>query len=405
VKKITNGDLLTPAGFLAGTSACGLRDTPGDDLALVVSEGDCAAAGVFTRNRVAAAPVTLDRQTLRDNSAAQRVIVINAGAANAATGRDGDQAARTTQIEAARLFDCRPDQVLLMSTGVIGAPLDMSKLVPGLALAKQGLSRSAGPAAARAIMTTDTRPKYLAVEVELAGGAVRIGGMAKGSGMIHPDMATMLAVLTTDAEIPPASLQQCLEVAIDHSFHRISVDGDTSTNDSVIVLANGASQVPVSSDDLPRFEAALTAVCVDLAQAIVRDGEGASKFVHLIVEGALSEADAVRVGRVVATSPLVKTALAGGDPNWGRILAAAGRAGVDFQPDAVSLWIGEGTAADVPLVEQGTPVPHSLAEAAAVMGGDEFAIRLDLGAGTAEAVVWTCDLTHDYVSLNADYHT
>jgi len=405
VKKITNGSALSPAGFLAGTAVCGFRGSPGDDLALLVSKTDCAAAGVFTRNRMAAAPVVVDRETLAAQPTAQRVVVTNAGVANAGTGVEGIEAARATQAEAARLVGCRPDQVLVLSTGVIGELLEMDKMVAGLGRAASSLSGDSGLAAARAIMTTDTRPKHLALEVELSQGRVRLGGMAKGAGMIHPDMATLLGILTTDAQIPEGFLGGALRTAVDRSFHRISVDGDTSTNDSVLILANGASQVPILERDRGIFGNALEQLCVELAQAVVRDGEGATKFVHLQVTGAPSVSEAVVVGRVIATSPLVKTALAGGDPNWGRILAAAGRAGVDVDPGRWSLWIGPGNSATVRLLKQGKPLPANRRAAVEALAANEVTVRLDLDLGQAAATVWTCDLTHEYVTINAEYHT
>jgi glutamate N-acetyltransferase/amino-acid N-acetyltransferase len=255
-------------------------------------------------------------------------------------------------------------------------------------------------------MTTDTRAKEIALSVRLTGGTVTIGGMAKGAGMISPDMATMLALLTTDAAVSGATLQATFRPAVESSFNRITVDGDTSTNDTALVLANGASGVAASTpEDIAAFGAALAHACTLLAQMIVRDGEGASRFVTLRVSGALHEAAAVAVCRTIATSPLVKTAIAGGDPNWGRVLAAAGRAGVALEQDRLALWVGIGATADLQLVSNGTTCPYDEREAVAIFGADEIAIRLDLGMGDASATIWTCDLTKDYVAINGNYRS
>jgi glutamate N-acetyltransferase/amino-acid N-acetyltransferase len=250
-------------------------------------------------------------------------------------------------------------------------------------------------------MTTDLAPKHLAVKVELPGGTVTVGGMSKGTGMIHPNMATMLGVLTKDASLEAGVLDGVLKTAVNLSFNRITVDGDTSTNDTVILLANGASGVAVDGAGLEAFQGAVTAVCTELAKMIVRDGEGASKFVEIRVTGTATEAEAHQIANTIATSPLVKTAFAGGDPNWGRILAAAGRAGVTFDQHECALWIGDG----LQLLANGTPTDFSEAEATAVFAQSDITLHLSVGTGTGEATVWTCDLTHDYVTINADYRT
>ncbi len=395
-----------PQGFRAAASACGLKPSGAPDLALVVSQHECTGAGVFTRNQLPAAPVILDRETLRENSDRLWGVVVNSGVANACTGAAGEQAAQEMQRLAAASIDADPNQVLVLSTGVIGVQLDLAKLELGIGQSAAGLSADNGLAAAEAIMTTDTQPKQLAVSVELPGGAVTIGGMAKGSGMIHPDMATMLAVLTTDAKVASPVLQGLLGDAVEQSFNRISVDGDTSTNDSVLLLANGASGVEVEdASAVARFAEALESVCQTLAQEIVRDGEGASKFVTLSVVGAADEASALKVAKTIATSPLVKTALAGEDPNWGRVLAAAGRAGIKLDPNRLSLWIGSAGADELQLVQAGESAGWDPASAASILADPEITIRLDLGLGQASATVWTCDLTHDYISINANYRT
>jgi glutamate N-acetyltransferase/amino-acid N-acetyltransferase len=403
---LANGSVTSPGGFLASAVPANIKYKNRDDLALVVSEVDCSATAVFTRNQVVAAPVVVGRETLRQNNSAIRAVVINSGNANAATGEPGLQNARRTQQLAAGVLGCRFDQVLIMSTGVIGVQLPMEKMATGLSLAAQQLSTENGRAAAEAIMTTDTVPKHLAVQVALSGGLVTIGGMAKGAGMIHPDMATMLALLTTDAVIPPDVLDWLLKTAVNQSFNRISIDGDSSTNDTVLLLANGASGVPIDNhDDAEAFSAALNHLSRHLAQWIVRDGEGATKFVEIQVTGAASEADAHAIANSIATSPLVKTAFAGSDANWGRILAAAGRAGVPFDQYQVNLWIGAEQAEELQLVNNGTPTTYRETAAAAIFAQPEFIIRLDLGAGPAASAVWTCDLSHDYVTINADYRT
>ena len=395
-----------PQGFRAAASACGLKPSGAPDLALVVSQHECTGAGVFTRNQLPAAPVILDRETLQQNSDRLRGVVVNSGVANACTGSAGVEAAQEMQRLAAASINCNPNQVLVLSTGVIGMQLDLEKLELGIGHSAAGLSSENGLAAAEAIMTTDTRPKQLAMSVELPGGTVTIGGMAKGSGMIHPDMATMLAVLTTDAKVSGPVLQRLLGPAVERSFNRISVDGDTSTNDSALLLANGASGVEVEDEiAVARLEQALDIVCQTLAQEIVRDGEGASKFVTLSVVGAADEATALKVAKTVATSPLVKTALAGEDPNWGRVLAAAGRAGIELDPSRLALWISSASDGELQLVQAGEAASWDPASAAMILADPEITMRLDLGLGEATATVWTCDLTHDYISINADYRT
>jgi glutamate N-acetyltransferase/amino-acid N-acetyltransferase len=361
---------------------------------------------MFTKNQVVAAPVIVDRETLAVNNSRLRAVVINSKNANACTGEPGLANARVTQQIAAEVLGCEANQILVLSTGVIGVQLPMAKLEAGIVAGVKGLSRENGRLAAEAIMTTDTHPKHLAVRVELPGGPVVIGGMAKGAGMIHPNMATMLAVLTTDAAVAPDVLDGLLRTAVNRSFNRISIDGDTSTNDTILLLANGMSGTAViEPDSIAQFGAALNQLCAALAHMIVRDGEGASKFVEIQVTGAKSEADAHQIANTIATSPLVKTAFAGSDANWGRLLMAAGRAGVPFDQTKINLWIGIHQADELQLVANGTPTEYKEAAAAAVFAEAEFMVRLDLGVGGVTAVVWTTDLSHDYVSINADYRT
>ena len=395
-----------PLGFTAGAAACGLRRSGALDLAILVSKHDCTAAGMFTRNEVAAAPVILDKEILAASSDRIRAVLANSGVANACTGPAGIEAARATQLSAGAILGCEPEQVLVLSTGLIGAQLDVDKVGLGIRQISKHLSVTGGSEAARAIMTTDTRPKETALRLAVGGGEVTIGGMAKGSGMIHPNMATMLAVLTTDASIAPSDLQDTLKAAVEKTFNRITVDGDTSTNDSVIMLANGASGVAIKDNQsLASFAEAMHQVCQHLAMEIVRDGEGASRFVALTVSGAVDEAAALRVAKTIATSPLVKTAFAGGDANWGRILAAAGRAGVQIEQSNLALWLEDEADGELQLVEKGTSAEYDVSRITAILKAPEFALRLDLGLGDAEATVWTCDLTHDYVTINADYRT
>lgn len=406
MKHLNNGAVTSPAGFRAGSVAAGIKYPDRPDLTLVVSERPCTAAGVFTQNQVAAAPVLVSRANLEVMGTAIRAVVANAGNANACTGEQGLADARAMAEETAAVLDCAPEQVLILSTGVIGVPLPMEKVRAGVRGAAQALTSHGGALAARAIMTTDTHPKQMAVRLELSGGSVVIGGMAKGAGMIHPNMATMLGLLTTDALIPADILEGMLATAVSQSFNRISVDGDTSTNDAVFLLANGASGVAVQrADDQEKVGEAITAVCTALAQMIVRDGEGATKFVTLRVTGAASPTAAHRVAETIVTSPLVKTAFAGGDANWGRILAAAGRAGVSFDQHQTALWIAAPGEEPLQLVADGTPAAYAEADAARIFAEPEIEVALSIGEGPGEATMWTTDLTHDYVTINADYRT
>ncbi len=403
---VPDGSVTSPQGFIAAAVAAGIKQSGRPDLVLVAADRDCAAAGVFTRNRVAAAPVLLDRATLAAGPAALRGVLINAGNANACTGEPGLADAREMQRLAAAALGTRSEQLLVMSTGVIGVPLPMTRVAAGVAALAPLLSAGGGLAAAEAIMTTDTRPKRAAVVVDLPGGQVTIGGMAKGAGMIHPDMATLLGVLTTDAVVAPDVLDSSLREAVAASFNAISIDGDTSTNDSIVLFANGAVGVAVADDESrARFAAALTDLCVQLAQMIVRDGEGATRFVTLVVSGAASTVDARRVADTIATSPLVKTAFAGGDPNWGRIMMAAGRSGAALDPARLALSVIAPGAPPLQLVRGGTPTGYAEADAAAVFAQPEFTVHLDLGLGDGAATLWTTDLSHEYVSINADYRT
>jgi glutamate N-acetyltransferase/amino-acid N-acetyltransferase len=403
---LAEGSVTSPLGFEAGVYDCQIKSNGRADLALLKSLRPSACAAAFTRNQVVAAPVILDRQTLAVNREAITAVVANSGNANACTGALGLANARQMQTLTAGALGCAPEDVLVLSTGVIGVQLPMDKIAAGIHAAAHNLSTEQGAAAADAIRTTDTVKKHAAIRVQLPGGPVMLGGMSKGSGMVHPDMATVLGVFTTDAAIGAEALQGMLNTAVNHSFNRISVDGDTSTNDTVLLLANGVSGVRVEdAESQALFQEALNRLLAHLAQLIVRDGEGASKFVTITVSGAADERAAHRIANTIATSPLVKTAFAGSDANWGRILAAGGRAGVPFNQDRVDLWVGVSEAQTLQLVQNGTPTVYREVDAAAIFAEPEFKILFDLNAGAGTATVWTSDLTHDYVTINADYRT
>ena len=388
-------------GFRAAATACGLKASGAPDLALIVAAGDAAAAGTFTTNRVQAAPVIWDRRVLEQGAGRVRAVIANSGCANACTGEPGLADTRATAVLTAQVLGCEPGQILVLSTGVIGRRLDMFKLALGIA--RLG-APDAGGDAARAIMTTDTRPKLASTACSIGGREARIEGIAKGAGMIHPNMATMLAVLTTDVRAEPAVLQTALEAAVRRSFNRISVDGDMSTNDTVLVLASGASGAALTREALPAFGAALEQACASLARQIARDGEGATRMIEIEVRGAATEEEAHAIGDRIANSPLVKTAVHGGDPNWGRILAAAGTAGVAFDPDRVTLTLGAGPGA-VRVVEGGLPARYEEPRAVATMREDPVRMTLELDRGHAAATVWTCDFSAEYVAINAHYTT
>lgn len=391
----------TPRGFLTGTARCGLKKA-GDDLAIVFSEYPAVAAAVFTKNLVQAAPVLLSKAHLKSGS--HRAFVVNSGCANACTGEPGMDDARQTAQIVAEYFHCDEREVLVASTGVIGVRLDMNKLVSGLRTATAALSRENGSEVAKAIMTTDTRPKRAVRSIRLGGRRVTIAGVAKGAGMIHPNMATMLSLVTTDASISKAALQSSLNRAVNLSFNRVTIDGDTSTNDTLAVFANGAAgNDKIDNTRHPDFETflkALTDVCQELAIQVARDGEGARKLIVIKVRRAPSEKDAHRIAETIATSPLVKTAIAGQDANWGRILAAAGRSGVRFDISKVSIRIG-----NLPVARQGRGLLFDESKALEILRRDEVVITVDLNQGEAEVTEWTCDLTEEYIRINADYRS
>ncbi len=386
-----------PKGFLASGVRAGIRKKR-PDLGLIVAERGASAAAVFTQNRFLAAPVVLAKASLKRTGGRLKAVVVNAGCANAVTGKPGLDAAKRVRTRAAELLRCNEDEIFLASTGVIGVVLPDKKVRQALPGAITRLSPVGIAALSHAILTTDVGPKVAQASFTIGGKRARIVGVAKGAGMIHPNMATMLAFVMTDAALSPATLQRSLKIAVDQSFNAISVDGDTSTNDCVLLMASGkAGRAESQVED---FQRALNVVCRQLAWMIVRDGEGATRVMELEVRGARNDREAKLAAHAVATSPLVKTALHGGDPNWGRILAAVGRSGARFSIRRVSLAAGP-----VTLVRNGDPAAYREKDAARVFARERVPITLDLGSGSARAVILSSDLGHDYVSLNADYRS
>ena len=394
------GGVTTPRGFRAAGVRAGIKANHGLDLALLVSDGPAQAAAVFTTNLALAAPVVVSREHLARSGGTARAVIVNSGCANACTGDEGMQAARDMAAETARIVPCPAEQVLVASTGVIGVALPIDKIRDGLPAAFGALGADQGAMAARAIMTTDPFPKEAAAQVVIDGRDVTIGGMAKGSGMIEPMLATMLAFVTTDAAVPKTLLDRALREAVGDTFNAITVDGECSTNDCVMLLANGASGVAIDEVSYATFAAGLTAVCRELALGIVRGGEGATKLVTVMVKGAASSDEARKAAKAIANSLLVKTAIHGGDPNWGRLIAVAGRAGVAFELSRAAVVIGSTV-----LFENGRPHDEASPEAAEYLTGKDLTVSVDLGAGGASSTVWTCDLSAEYVRINAEYRT
>jgi len=397
VSRLIQGGVTSAQGFLASGVHCGVKPQK-KDLTLVFSRVPAAAAGVFTTNKVKAAPVLLDMERIR--SGRGQAVVLNSGNANACTGEQGMRDAREMAQLTAQTLQISEDLVYVCSTGPIGHPLPMDAIRRGIPDAARQLSAD-GAAAAEAILTTDTVPKTAAVQVSVGGQVITVGGMTKGAAMIHPQMATTLTVLTTDAAVALPVLQATLRRATDLSYNRITVDGNRSTNDTILLLANGESGAPEITgpgDALDAFQEALTAVAVTLAKMIVRDGEGATKMIEVTVRGAQSEEDAHRAALAIAASPLVKTALGGASPNWGRVLAAVGYSGAEIQTDRASVRIGP-----VLVAERGAPVgeAQALYDAVKYLAGDDIQVSVDLGLGKGEVTVWTCDLTEEYVRENA----
>jgi glutamate N-acetyltransferase / amino-acid N-acetyltransferase len=396
---------LIPKGFRFGATKAGLKASGRTDFALIVADTPANAAAAFTANRVKAAPVLVDQEHLRASGGKVRVVAINAGNANCAAGKAGLDAAYATCEATARVFGCSPSEVLPSSTGIIGVPLPAEKLIAAL----PALSAAIGSESdhfqelAEAIMTTDTVEKTAFARLEVEGREIRIAATCKGSGMIHPQLvphATMLVYVLTDAAATPEVLDGYLRKAIEVSFNRISVDGDTSTNDTVLVLASGASGVTVEAGD-SGFSAALTEVCTSLARQIVADGEGNTHVVELRIDGAATDADALKVAKAIAHSPLVKTAWAGCDPNWGRLVAAIGYSGAEIDPERIDIWFGEQRICR----DGGRAAEFDEAAAHAYLRQEEFSISIDLNQGPGSCVFWTTDLTAEYVHINADYST
>jgi len=402
-KQDTEAGVTYPEGFVAAGVRCGLK-TEGNDLALIVSDSAASVAGVFTTNRVQAPSVRYSRRVVRTGAA--RAILCNAGNANTCNGERGEHDTRLMAEIAARRLNVAAGEVLVAQTGIIGHPLPMEKLEQGIPQAVDALDREGDTdlQVARAIMTTDTRPKLIAVtcDTDHWTGPARIGGVCKGSGMIAPHMATMLCFLTTDARIPSPVLQKALSYAVERTFNRMTVDGDTSTSDMVLLMASGMGVCQISREGaaFDDFAEALERTCRYLAREVARDGEGATKLVEIVVRGAPSEEGAVKIARTIAESPLVKTALYGCDPNWGRVLAAAGRAGVAFDPESVEVLLG-----DLCVCRDGQAVGFDEAEAREYLGESEVRITVDLHVGGEQATVWTCDYSYDYIKINAEYHT
>ena len=389
-----------PLGFQYSAVYAGIRAAERDDLALIVSGLPANAAGVFTQNRVQAAPVRLSRRNLKLGKGLVGAVLINAGNANCAT-RTGDAVASATTKAAAKALKLPAVQVLPASTGVIGVELDGAKIIGALPRLVAGLAPDRFDDAARAIMTTDTVPKTASAAVELRRGTVRVAGMTKGAGMIQPLMATTLGFVMTDANIPVPALRAMLKRAVERSYNRISVDGDTSTNDTLLLLASGASGARPDPAEMPKVEEAVTGVMEELARAIARDGEGARKLITILVSGAPSDAAAVRIARAIANSPLVKTAVAGSDPNWGRVLSAAGSSGVAFDPARTDVHMQ-----GVPVCRGGLAAAFSEAELKEKLDAPECELRLTIrGKGKGSARFWTCDFTEDYIRINASYRT
>jgi glutamate N-acetyltransferase/amino-acid N-acetyltransferase len=394
-----------PLGFQFAAVTAGIKASRRPDFAFVLADKPANAAAMFTGNRVVAAPVIVDRRHLAQSGGSVRAVAVNSGNANCATGQAGLDACYRVCAATAEAFGCLGDQVIPSSTGIIGVPLPAEKLIAALPAVREALGGT--PAHfeqfANAILTTDTRPKVASTVIEIGGRPVRLLGACKGAGMIHPQLvphATMLVYLFTDAVAQPAELAAFLQSAADVSFNRISIDGDTSTNDTVLLLASGASGVQASAGAAV-FQQALTGICTSLARQIVADGEGVTHVVELQVEGAPSDAEALRVAKTIAHSPLVKTAWAGSDPNWGRLLAAIGYSGVAIDPDRISIWFGD----QLICVAGGRAPGFDEAAAHAYLDNRDFTVRIDLGLGSGSTRFWTTDLTAEYVRINADYST
>ena len=396
-KTVSSGTATSPQGFLAGAVLSGISRQKELDLAILCSQKPCTAAGVFTTNVIKAVPLILSQKHLQDRSA--QAVVVNSGCANACTGDAGMADAEETATLVAEKLSISPADVLVASTGVIGVPLPMERVragIPGITLTSEG-----GHELAKAMMTTDTSAKEIAVFVEAKPDGFTIGGVAKGAGMIHPDMATMLCFLATDAAVDAGFLQSALQKAVDASFNMISIDGDTSPSDMVVLLANGLARSEAIDDrNGERFQKALDEVCLYLAKCIARDGEGATKLIEVTVEGALTEAEARLAARTIVSSPLVKAAMHGNDPNWGRIVAALGRSGAKVTETKLGVYLN-----DVCVMKQGGPVPFDKQKVSRSLAGKEVSLMVHLNLGGGKAAAWGCDLSEEYVTINSAYTT
>ncbi len=398
---LAEGGVVAAEGFTAAGVHCGLKPDGRRDLALVCATEAVAAAAVFTSNQVAAAPVVVSRRHIAGGTA--RAVVINAGNANACTGAQGQRDARAMALAVAEALDCEAHDVVVCSTGVIGVPLPVDRVLAGIAEGVGGLDSRDGAAAAEAIMTTDTFAKQVAVSLEVAGRRYAVGGMAKGSGMIAPNMATMLAVVTTDAPLNSEACDAALRAACESSFNRVSIDSDTSTNDTVVLMASGAGggdEISTDSAGFCRVADAVTVVCEELARMLARDGEGATKLVTVTVRRAASDSDAQAAARAVADSPLVKTALYGNDANWGRVAMAVGKSSAKVDPDRLGIVLG-----GIEVCRAGVAVVFDEDEAHSALDTTEVAIDVDLGMGEGFATILTCDLSHEYVRINGEYRS
>ena len=398
----TTGGVTAPQGFRSAALHCGIKAMAGAlDLTVLAADGNASAAGIFTTNLAQAAPVIVSRRHLERSKGIARAIVVNSGCANACTGTQGMADADRMAVEVSTTLGCSPEHVLVASTGVIGVNLRMDKVVIGIQTAVAALARGNGSDTARAIMTTDPFPKECAVTVQTGRGTFTVGGTAKGSGMIEPMMATMLGFLTTDAAVPSALLQRALKESARDTFNAITVDGDGSTNDSLYAMASGASGVMIDDESYPALLEALLTVSRELAVGIVRGGEGATKLIAVNVHDAQSRDEARQVARTIANSPLVKTAVHGADPNWGRIVAAAGRSGVHFDINRVTVHVG-----GILLFENGLPHDEASPQAGEYLKNTDVSIDVSLGSGGgADATIWTCDLSAEYVRINGEYRS
>jgi glutamate N-acetyltransferase / amino-acid N-acetyltransferase len=402
IEVIPDGNVTSSCGFYAGAAYAGIKKKFKDtlDVGILYSEVACTAAAVFTTNKIQAAPVIIDRNKLKKTGKA-RAVFINAGCANACTGEAGFEDANYTAELVGKSLGISSDEVMVASTGVIGVRLPIDKIKEGIT--RIALSQEGGHDLTRAIMTTDTRPKKIAVKVKSESVEFTIGGTAKGAGMIHPDMATMLCFLTTDAAIDLKFLTSALKKSVEASFNMVSVDGDTSTNDTVLIMANGLARNPIMTKDSSTakpFQQALDEVCLFLAKSIAQDGEGATRLIEVVVMGAKNKKDARLAARTIASSPLVKTAVHGCDPNWGRIIAAAGRSGAAVVQECSDVFIG-----DMCLLKSGIPQPFDKKAASAILNREEVMLTVDLNLGKARATAWGCDLSEEYVVINSEYTT